>query len=357
MLKRTYLLLIAIFVPLCFSFHPSVAAEESLKISVIPPGPYEIAIGTNAWKIYLDGTIEAGAEKRVEREISRISNSVIEVYINSHGGDFLTGIKLGHLFRAKSAWTHIGRQGAGATANPGECYSACAIAYLGGYYRFGISGSKYGVHRTWKDGAAKNSDLDDGQIISAAIGAYIREMGVDSRLLDLTVTAGKNQIYILSESEQKTLGVVNEGRAPSEWSIQMQQGLVYLRGTQNTMYGAGKFLLFCADRKLILHSIYEAGIASSENVVRGDWFHSLWTDGKTTALSAPIQSVNDNGYLNTNFSLSRKQAMLILAARESVGHTMQVTREAPTFIGYRVDLASAARRQLREFISACMPTE
>jgi hypothetical protein len=357
MLNHTYLRLITLITSLCVFSLPSAAAEDSLRISVVPPGLYEVASGTNAWKIYLDGVIEPGADKRVEREISRIPNSVIEVFLNSPGGDFLTGIRLGRLFRAKSAWTHIGSQSSGTMPTTGECYSACAMAYIGGYYRFGTRGSKYGVHRTWKDGAAADSDFDVGQVISAAIAAYIREMGIEGRLLDIIVTAGKNQLYVIDESEQKELLVINEGRASPEWSLQMQQGLVYLRGTQNTMYGIGKFILYCSDHKLVLHSIYEAGVINSKNIARGGWFHSLWIDGKTTSFKAPIRSVNDNGYLNTMFSLSREQARLILSAQESVGHTMQLSREAPTFLGYRVDLPSAAQNQLREFISACMPSE
>lgn len=355
--RVTHWLLVALVASPWFFPFPSAASEGSLRISLVPPGLYEIASGTNAWHVYLDGVIEPGADKRVERELSRISDSVIEVHLNSPGGDFLTGIQLGRLFRAKSAWTHIGRQGTGAMPDPGECYSACAMAYLGGYYRFGTPGSKYGVHRTWKDGTATNSDFDVGQVISAAIAAYIREMGIDSRLLDLTVTAGRDQLYVLSESEQRALRVVNEGRAPSEWSLQLRQGLVYFRGTQNTMHGMGKFILYCADHKLILHSIYEAGQSNSQGVARGGWFHSLWIDGKTTPFGAPLKIDNDNGYLNIMFSLSRAQARLVLSARDSVGHTMQLSKEAPTFLGYRVDLTSPAIGQLREFISTCMPNE
>src|SRR5690606_37616548 len=125
----------------------------------------------------------------------------------------------------------------------------------------------------------------------------------------------------------------------------------------DTVHGMGKFILYCADHKLVLHSIYEAGMAKSQSVARGGWFHSLWIDGKTTSVGVPFRATDDNGYLNVMFSLSREQARLVLSAQESVGHTMQLSREAPTFLGYRVDLTSSAQGQLREFISTCMPVE
>ncbi len=330
------------------------ASSDSLQITLESPGPYEIATGASSWTVYLNGVIEPGADKRVETELNQIPNSPFNVYLNSPGGDFLTGIKLGRLLRAKSAWTHIGIQNHGKILPAqGECYSACAMAYLGGYYRFSTQGSKYGVHRTWKDSASSEDDLDVGQIISAAASAYIREMEVDAGLLDLIVRAGKNELYVLSETEQKALRVTNEGRAPADWSLQLKQGLYYLRGVQDTMYGQGKFLLLCTDQSLGLHSIYEAGVAKSQSIVKGDWFHSLLIDGRNVSLGDPYRILDDDGYLNAMFILTPEQIKQIVGARESVGHAMQVLRDAPTFVGYRVDFNIDTPNQKREFISAC----
>lgn len=330
------------------------ASSESLQISLEPPGPYEIATEANNWTVYLNGVIERGADSRVAKELSRIPNSPFDVYLNSPGGDFLTGIKLGRLLRTKAAWTHIGRQTHGKSlSEPGECYSACAMAYLGGYYRFGTTGSKYGVHRTWKDSASSSEDLDMGQIISAAASAYIREMGADGGLLDLIVSAGKNELYLLNKAEQKALRVTNEGRAPAEWSLQLSQGLYYLRGVQDTMYGQGKFLLYCTEQGLAVHSIYEAGLAKSQSIANGEWFHSLLIDSRTAPLGKPSRITDDHGFLNAMFVLSPEQIKQTSLARESVGHAMQVSQEAPTFVGYRVDFNIDTSNKLREFISTC----
>lgn len=77
------------------------ASSESLRISLEPPGLYEIATGANSWTVYLDGFIEPGSDQRVAKEFNRIPRSPFDVYLNSPGGDFLTGIKLGQLLRDK----------------------------------------------------------------------------------------------------------------------------------------------------------------------------------------------------------------------------------------------------------------
>lgn len=330
------------------------ATTEELSISLEPPGLYEIASGSNAWSVYLKGIIEPGADKRVAKELNRIPNSPFEVYLDSPGGDFLTGIELGQLLRSRGAWTHIGKRVPGSeTPGPGECYSACAMAYLGGFYRFSTKGSIYGVHRTWKEGASTDSDLDVGQIISAASSAYIREMGVDGGLLDRIVRSGKNEVYVLSDAEQKALRVTNEGRGPARWSLQLVQGFYYLRGVQDTMHGQGKFMLNCIEKNIILYSIYEAGEETASSVERGHWFHSLMIDGDSIPLAEPRSTQNDNGYLNMWFVLTPEQISRIYASRESVGHAMQMSREAPTFRGYNIDVDVAASSQIKEFISAC----
>ncbi len=330
------------------------ASSETLRISIQPPGIYEIATESYMWTVYLDGVIEPGADKRVEKALSQITTSPIEVYLNSPGGDFLTGIRLGRLLRAKAAWTNIGKQTSGKSLpEPGECYSACAMAYLGGYYRFATNGARYGVHRTWKDGASSETDLDSGQIISAAASAYIFEMGADGRLLDLIVSAGKDELYLLSDAEQKALRVTNNGRAPAEWSIQLNQGIYYLRGVQDTMYGQGKFILYCTEHGLAVHSIYEVGPVKSQSIANGEWFHSFLIDGHAMPIGKPFRIIDDHGFINAIFILSPKQTSQILGAHESVGHAMQVTQEAPTFVGYRVDFNADTADKVREFVSTC----
>ena len=229
--------------------------------------------------------------------------SLIQVYLNSLGGDFSTGIKIGRLLRTKGAWSHVGKRNPKEdyNPNPGECYSACAFAYLVGFYRFYNDESKIGVHRAWKKNEASKSDLDIGQIISALASSYIREMGVNAGLLDLIVQAGKNEIYILNDNEMKSLNITNGGRSPAKWGLELTNGSYYLVGIQDTMYGNGSFILCCNGNDLTFYSIYEAGQEKSTSLANGKWFHSLLIDREVVPLSNLVEAKENNGYLNSAF--------------------------------------------------------
>jgi hypothetical protein len=113
-------------------------------------------------------------------------------------------MQLGRVIRRHRASTHIIDS---RTLLPGECYSACSLAFLGGVQRFIDNGARYGVHRAWLAGPTAG-DRDLGQDLDGAVGAYIREMGVDGRLLDLWRMAGPDGMYVLSRQEARDLAVV-----------------------------------------------------------------------------------------------------------------------------------------------------
>src|SRR5207248_4420636 len=113
---------------------------------------------------------------------------------NSPGGNLFAGMRLGRLFRKFGFSTYVGKWYGKALTNeawlqqkeatPGECYSACVFAFVGGYFRYLTNASTIGVHRFSKT-TASLSDLDVAQVVSGQIIAYLAEMGVDRALFEL----------------------------------------------------------------------------------------------------------------------------------------------------------------------------
>lgn len=177
-------------------------------------------------------------------------------------------------------------------------------------------------------------------------------MDVDPALFDLMVGSGKDDISILSAADLRRLNVINNGRKRPDWTIDVVEGAQYLRGVQDTMYGRGKAVLLCHRRTLHFYSFYLAG-EKSKSLASGNWEHSLLVNGRSMALPAPAKATATNGELSAQFILSREQAIAI-AASSSMGHAMQLARDAPTLVGYEIDIPTSSAKRDSTFIRNCI---
>ena len=151
--------------------------------------------------IYVNGEIEHGLVERLEKmkKDGEITDE-FRIVLNSPGGNLVEGLRLGYWIRNNNLSTEVGsvinseEAGYDVELNEkGECYSACAIAFLGGVYRNAQAVPYLGFHRFYKniplnemlnlfdhDDMAKN--LADAQILDSYIVKYMVEMGVDARI-------------------------------------------------------------------------------------------------------------------------------------------------------------------------------
>lgn len=345
---RSMLIAIGLVATTSWAAPMTVTVAPRTEIDVLIEAPFEV---------YLDGDIDSTSPELLSKALESIGSANVSIIFNSLGGNLFAGMKLGRIIRKYGANTNIGRPNPNANDSKllaeGGCYSACALAYLGGYYRYISQGSEYGVHRFTNPNGPKATDLDTAQILSASIGNYIREMEVAPALFDLTVKAGPEHIYVLSKTEYTKLRVVNNGRLPSIWSIEANEAGMYLKGVQETWVGEGKAIFFCANKELLFYSIYTAG-GKSDSIAKGGWVHSLFVDDDTIPLPAPEGLRNDKGYLNAMFKLTHKQYQKVRSAKHSIGHAMQMARDAPTFVGYHVDIDVADNSRIRSFIDNCI---
>lgn len=345
-IKKTLLLMALV---LAASFEAQ--SENRLSISILPRSLEEQLI-EGPTKVELSGEIDADAPRRLAETLSRVTTSWLMVYINSPGGSLSAGMEIGRLLRRMNATTYVGGASReGYVSKPGGCFSACSFAFLGGAYRYIPEGSVFGVHRASRTSPAAD-DLDAGQIISAIIGAYIREMGVNSALLDLSVKAGRDGIYKLSKQELEQLKVVNNGRKPPTWIIDVIEGGTYLKGEQETLYGTGKMSILCDRNVINLMSSYTAG-EKSKLIAAGGWVHSVFVDQDVLPLPRPVRLEARDEQIYSLFLLQREIARKMISAG-SVGHAMQMSREAPTFVGYRIDVDASSQTRFSTFMRNCL---
>jgi hypothetical protein len=297
--------------------------------------------------VYLDGRIDAGAPARLSKALTGITGKVT-VWLNSPGGNLYAGMQLGRIIREHGASTHIIDS---RTLLPGECYSACALAFLGGVHRFIDNGARYGVHRASLPVDRSSGERDLGQDLSAAIGSYMREMTIDPRLLDLWETAAPDEMYVLSPQEATNLRVVDDGREPPEWSIAPFPGGTMLQGRQATADGRATVFFSCDERQTIFGAVYE-GAAPIEPAAVRRWRHEVMLDSYAGVPVKPIAVTSKDGVVRATFFAPAELIRLALSARR-IGHLMKPSSRGPS-ASVSVDVDESSALMVRTFLGSCL---
>jgi hypothetical protein len=327
---------------------PPAIAEDEVPMTVAVAPRSQSRVFRGAALVYLDGKIDDGAPDRLSRALEGIDGK-IEVWLNSPGGNLFAGMQLGRIMRKHGAWTHIIDS---RTLLPGECYSACALAFLGGVHRFNDNGARYGVHRASLRVGSSAGDVDLGQHLASAIAGYIREMGVDARLLDLWAKAGPQEMYVLSWQEAERLRVVDNGRTPPTWSIVKGPGGTLLQGRQATTGGTGTVSFSCDSKQTVLDSVYDPADKGNP-LAPGEWSHLLTIDRREERPLGELGISGDEGVIRARFIVSSSSVRLAMSAKR-IGHRMKPSGDRSLAIGYSVDVDAGSVSMVKRFLGDCL---
>jgi hypothetical protein len=309
----------------------------AMDFEALPPDFGTKLRGGWSWDIFASGDIDGSDGELLQNLI--VKNNIppgSELYIHSGGGSALGGISLGRAIREFQLVTHVGQKGRFKNdfqfSEPGSCISAAALAFLGGEYRFVSGGSKFGVHRfSFDDGSSGNADA--AQRLSATIVEYIRSMDVDIELFSIASEIPANDILIIPNETLSRLKVINNGQKDSKWTIESLDGVLYLKGERETIYGLQKFLVvFPAKSEAYLHIIFDIG-QSADLAMMMEWDQFVLDGVYILAADFRINRWVENGMLNAMYSLPPDFLSKMLLAK-TVGYCLQFTEEAPVFIGF-----------------------
>ena len=140
----------------------------------------------------------------------------VVVFLNSAGGKVVASMKLGDYLRQAGALAIVERiqaaprgSGRNAAVGPGQCYSACVYALMGGRKRVVPPSSITGIHRMFNYGPPPDPDsmdqhrrkiYDTGRL-GAALERYADMMGVSKQLVRKAESVSANSIHILTPQE------------------------------------------------------------------------------------------------------------------------------------------------------------
>jgi hypothetical protein len=345
--------------------------SDNMKFEAVPPmKPLEIF--GNAWSIYASGIIDRDAPTRLKNLIDKNNISDVSLmFFDSRGGDTFASIEIGRIIRSHKFATYIGKKGEEENDSfhgspiiggkrykhaPGVCFSACALSFLGGEFRyFSDSNGLYGVHRFF---AAPGGTLDSdfAQLVSASELQYIRDMGIDQRFFNEIVKAGKEEINILSAKQLEMLGVVNNGAGNTLWTIESagEFGL-YLRGERNTIFGEQKIVILCAQSKSKLIAWAYFRPRGKEELLPKMNAISIFIDGKQERIPFDRETMTPfikNGWAEIIVPINNGSIDRMIKAK-TFGVGAQFAYDAPVFWGIRdMDFVEGARK-LPGFLKTC----
>jgi len=125
------------------------------------------------------------------------------VTFDSNGGNVHAAMAFGRAIRSLGGET--------IQLRAAECASACALAFVGGVRRTADPGS-IGVHQSSFSGDAAidgHEAVAAVQAMTAEIMSYLMEMGVDPKLLQLSLSIPSSDIRYLTAGEMRQFGVTN----------------------------------------------------------------------------------------------------------------------------------------------------
>lgn len=325
-----------------------------MQFAAFPPAPLsQKFMGDHAWRIYATGEIDDGAAKRLATLIAdKHIPAASLLFLHSPGGSLLGGMELGRVIRTNLLVTYVGQLNAGDKSTPGYCYSACALAFLGGEYRYLVKGSVYGVHRFFWE-KHTNADADIAQIVSASVVEYIRSMGVDTKIFALASQAGPSELVTPNDETLLQLNVINNGSQTAKWTIESIPGAIYLKGEQKTALGINKFMLACPARSpMVLYAIFDAGKNTDEVMAwTTNW---LFLDDRQMQIGDHLVSKTvKNGWINLVYRIDKPLLSAIVAARSKVGVGLSAAPGAAVFSGFAYMPFGDAAVKLPGFLQVC----
>jgi hypothetical protein len=310
--------------------------------------------------IYADGEIMPGTADQLSAQLK--AWGIIPggwVYFNSLGGSPVEAMKLGEVIRSAGLETNIGRPAdinnsseTRGMETRGICASACALAYLGGDFRYIGDDSVYAVHRFF--GALGNQiDSDTAQLLSGLEVSYITRMGADPELFRLMTLKGKGDLTVVPHDLLRRFRVVTDAIKSTVWSIQNSGGMIYLRVVQEEYRGTNKLVFFC-DPQAGLTAMSFLDTAYGPDIVR-DTRHRGWMiDGDFLDIDQRLKTAGPtlhNSYVEMTTPVTPALLSRILSANRVGLATQSSNRDL--FSGFEIRMDDAGRKNLSDFVKSC----
>jgi hypothetical protein len=153
------------------------------------------------------------------------------IVFDSPGGNVVGGMALGRFIRSRKLDTLIAPMYTEEKLDKSRpegyrmrvvgkdvvCASACTLAFIGGTTRAIEDGAMFGVHQF--SSATGSMDESASQVTVATLAAYVTEMGVDRRMIDVASITSSKDIFWINTSDARKLHIDNTIAPLNDWEV------------------------------------------------------------------------------------------------------------------------------------------
>lgn len=132
------------------------------------------------------------------------------VLLSSQGGALDQAAIIGDVIRAQRLVTAVATADASGKLRAASCASACVLIFAGGETRYGIEGSRLGVHR-FTTATQVSDPLAEAQRIQGMVLNYMTRMGVSSKIVE--AMSQTSDIRWLSPKEALAMNLITKPAA------------------------------------------------------------------------------------------------------------------------------------------------
>ncbi|MBX9776949.1 MAG: hypothetical protein K2Y71_21430 [Xanthobacteraceae bacterium] len=315
--------------------------------------------GCSEW-IAVEGSFDPDAGGRAQAFLKRHAARKLPVYLHSPGGNTTAALTLGRYLRQQGITAGVAAtvprgcesafdqskacNAAKRSSQPVladwrpdvACSSACVWALLGAKVRHVPPGARLGVHagkltlmRKLSDGRVQT--VSPGQYASlhkerssameSTTRRYIREMGIDTRLLDAAQKIAHEDIYYLSRDQIAAFGIDRREFAETPWffaqfsngSAYVSKWIVEARGPERKEYRVSVVIVRCSTTTARAGVQFVRGLARDEIERPATAIFSIGQQ----KLRLPLMGASQRDAIDTGGMFSAGSSSVLLAELEA----------------------------------------
>jgi hypothetical protein len=156
-------------------------------------------------EIFITGTISARDAKALDDVDEEMQRKLVNVYLNSLGGDVLAAIKIGRIVRKSEGKTYIGFDDSLPLVS--KCYGSCALIFISGVRRSAQVLCELGLHRPFLAAAPQTREAVEKQVpqMLSMVKSYIAEMGITDTFYQQMVNTEPSRMVIYRGNQFKRI--------------------------------------------------------------------------------------------------------------------------------------------------------